>query len=104
MSRKYIEALIISGQKEIEPMFSAALSESPYRDHSPNETRAPLTTREMEIVKLVADGKTYREIAQILGLSVKTIDCYSQRIKLKTQCYSVALLVRLAIKNGWVDL
>ena len=63
-----------------------------------------LTTREMDIVKLVADGKTYREIAQILGLSTKTVDCHSQRIKFKTQCHSVALLVRLAIKNGWVEL
>jgi len=85
-------------------MFSAALCESPYQDPRQDETRARLTTREMEIIKLVADGKTYREIAHILGLSVKTVDCYSQRIKLKTQCYSVALLVRLAIKNGWVDL
>ncbi len=63
-----------------------------------------LTNREMDIVKLVADGKTYREIAQILGLSAKTVDCHSQKIKLKTQCHSVALLVRLAIKNGWVEL
>jgi len=85
-------------------MFSAALCESPYQDQKPDDSRARLTTREMEIVKLVADGKTYREIAHILGLSVKTIDCYSQRIKLKTQCYSVALLVRFAIKNGWVEL
>ena len=85
-------------------MFSAALCESPYQDPRQDETRARLTTREMEIIKLVADGKTYREIAHILGLSVKTVDCYSQRIKLKTQCYSVALLVRLAITNGWVDL
>jgi DNA-binding NarL/FixJ family response regulator len=85
-------------------MFSAGLCESPYQDQRPNDTLARLTSREMEIVKLVADGKTYREIAYILGLSIKTIDCYSQRIKLKTQCYSVALLVRFAIKNGWVEL
>ena len=85
-------------------MFSAGACESPYRDQGPDESHARLTAREMEIIKLVADGKTYREIATILGLSIKTIDCYSQRIKLKTQCYSVALLVRLAIKNGWVEL
>jgi len=85
-------------------MFSPALCESTYRDKRSNESAAPLTTRELEIIKLVADGKSYREIAIILGLSVKTIDCYSQRIKMKTQCYSVALLVRWAIKNGWVEL
>jgi DNA-binding NarL/FixJ family response regulator len=85
-------------------MCSPALCESPYRDKRQDECLAQITTRELEIIKLVADGKTYREIATILGLSIKTIDCYSQRIKVKTQCYSVALLVRFAIKNGWVEL
>ena len=85
-------------------MSSAGLCARPYPNQRPTATLARLTAREMEIVKLVADGKTYRDIAGILGLSVKTIDCYSQRIKMKTQCYSVALLVRFAIKNGWVEL
>ena len=53
-------------------MFSAGLCESPYRDQRPTERLARLTARETQIVKLVADGKTYREIAHILGLSVKT--------------------------------
>jgi DNA-binding NarL/FixJ family response regulator len=63
-----------------------------------------LSTREIDVIKLVADGKTYKEIGLILGLSAKTVDCYSQRIKHKTQCHSLALLVRLAIKNGWAEL
>ena len=65
---------------------------------------AQLSTREIDVIRLVADGKTYKEIAMILGLSAKTVDCYSQRIKLKTQCNSVALLVRFAIRNGWAEL
>lgn len=63
-----------------------------------------LSNREIDIIKLLADGKTYKETAQILGLSSKTVDCYSQRIKLKTQCYSLALLVRFAIRNGLAEL
>jgi len=63
-----------------------------------------LSTREIDVLKLVADGKTYKEIGHILGLSSKTVDCYSQRIKLKTQCHSIALLVRFAIRNGWAEL
>jgi DNA-binding CsgD family transcriptional regulator len=84
-------------------MFAAALYESSRQSQGRNET-APLSSRELDVVKLVADGKTYKEIAQILGLSFKTVDSYSQRIKLKTQCHSVALLVRFAIKNGLVEL
>jgi len=74
-----------------------------YKQMSP-QLSPQLSTREIDVIKLVADGKTYKEIAQILGLSIKTVDCYSQRIKVKTQCYSVALLVRFAIRNGWAEL
>jgi DNA-binding NarL/FixJ family response regulator len=86
-----------------ESMFAANAFEAScqYPERNP---MAPLTSRELDVVKLVADGKTYKEIAQILGLSFKTVDSYSQRIKLKTQCHSVALLVRFAIKNGLVEL
>ncbi len=84
-------------------MFAANAYESSCR-YPERNPMAPLTSRELDVVKLVADGKTYKEIAQILGLSFKTVDSYSQRIKLKTQCHSVALLVRFAIKNGLVEL
>lgn len=83
-------------------MFAANVYES--SRHPERNPMPPLTSREVDVVKLVADGKTYKEIAQILGLSFKTVDSYSQRIKIKTQCHSVALLVRFAIKNGLVEL
>jgi DNA-binding NarL/FixJ family response regulator len=86
-----------------ESMFAANVYEGS-RQEPQRSQMAPLTSRELDVVKLVADGKTYKEIAQILGLSFKTVDSYSQRIKLKTQCHSVALLVRFAIKNGLVEL
>ena len=89
--------------KVTEPMFAANVYEGSRQDLERNPM-APLTNREMDVLKLVADGKTYKEIALILGLSFKTVDSYSQRIKLKTQCHSVALLVRFAIKNGLVEL
>ncbi|PYT35088.1 MAG: hypothetical protein DMG58_03135 [Acidobacteria bacterium] len=80
-----------------ESMFAATVYEGSHQYPDRNPMLAPL-------VKLVADGNTYKEIAHILGLSFKTVDSYSQRIKLKTQCHSVALLVRFAIKNGLVEL
>jgi len=87
-----------------ESMFAATVYEGSHQYPDRNPMLAPLTNRELDVVKLVADGKTYKEIAHILGLSFKTVDSYSQRIKLKTQCHSVALLVRFAIKNGLVEL
>ena len=68
------------------------------------QTGSRLTTREIEVIKLVADGKTYKEIGMILGLSWKTVDGHVQRIRFKTQCHSIALMVRFAIRNGWAEL
>jgi len=68
------------------------------------QTGGRLTTREIEVIKLVADGKTYKEIGMILGLSWKTVDGHVQRIRFKTQCHSIALMVRFAIRNGWAEL
>lgn len=84
-------------------MFAVDISGSSHPD-PPESYIVPLSSRERDVIKLVADGKTYKEIANILGLSCKTVDAYAQRIKLKTQCHSVALLVRFAIKNGLVEL
>lgn len=63
----------------------------------------PLSARELEVLRLIADGKTYKEIGLITGLSAKTVDCYAQRIKLKTRVNSLALLIRFAIKEGYVN-
>ena len=59
-----------------------------------------LNHREIEILKLICDGKQNREIADLLNLSVATIDFHRQSIYRKTDISSVALLVKYAIKNG----
>lgn len=59
-----------------------------------------LNHREIEVLKLICDGKQNREIGELLNLSVATIDFHRQNIYKKTDISSVALLVKYAIKNG----
>ncbi|HEV8700762.1 MAG TPA: response regulator transcription factor [Candidatus Polarisedimenticolia bacterium] len=59
-----------------------------------------LTPREREILQLIAEGHTNKEIAGLLGLSVKTIENHRTRIMDKLEIHNVAGLTRYAIERG----
>jgi DNA-binding NarL/FixJ family response regulator len=62
----------------------------------------PLTTREREILKLIAEGKTNGEIAILLHVSIRTVENHRASIMKKLDLRNVAELVRYAIHNGLV--
>jgi DNA-binding NarL/FixJ family response regulator len=75
-----------------------------YLDKSPKEKEADceslrLTSRQREIVQLLAEGKSSKEVAAVLGLSVKTAETHRANIMRKLDCHSVTELVRYAIRN-----
>jgi DNA-binding NarL/FixJ family response regulator len=63
----------------------------------------PLTPRQREILQLVAEGKSTKEIAAALGLSVKTVETHRTQIMNRLQIRDVAGLVRYAIRAGLVS-
>jgi len=63
-----------------------------------------LTCREREVLQLLAEGKTVREIAHHLYLSMKTIETYRQQIMNKLEIHSVAELTKYAIREGLTSL
>lgn len=62
-----------------------------------------LTSREREIVQLLAEAKTNKDIARILGVSIKTVDAHRSNIMRKLNLHSIAELVRFAIRNGIIQ-
>ena len=62
----------------------------------------PLAPREREVLQLVAEGKTSKEIAAQLGLSVKTAESYRTHIMEKLDIHETAGLVRYAIRRGLI--
>ena len=62
-----------------------------------------LTGRQREIVQLLAEGKTSKEVACALGLSVKTAETHRANIMRRLDCHSVTALVRYAIRNHIID-
>jgi len=63
----------------------------------------PLTGREREVLQLVAEGRTTKEIAKRLGISVKTADSHRTRIMRKLDIHATAGLVRHAIRVGLIQ-
>jgi two-component system response regulator NreC len=62
-----------------------------------------LSTREREIVRLLAEGKTNKENALALGISIRTIETHRATVMRKLRLDSLADLVRYAIRNGIVE-
>ncbi len=74
---------------------------SQYSEHRQiNERLAHLTPREHEVMDMVCDGKSNKEIANALGVSAKTIEAHRARVMEKMQAGSLAELVRMSLKVG----
>lgn len=65
--------------------------------------RDPLTPREREVLQLVAEGKSTKQLAEILGITVKTAESHRSRIMFKLGIHEKAGLVRYAIKRGLIQ-
>jgi DNA-binding NarL/FixJ family response regulator len=63
----------------------------------------PLTPRERQVLQLVAEGKTTKEVATLLGISVKTAESHRGRIMRKLDIHETASLVRYAIRQGMLQ-
>lgn len=67
------------------------------------KNRPILTHRECEITQLLAEGKSTKEVASVLGLSVKTAETHRSNIMRKLDLHSVAELVLYAVRNNFVQ-
>ena len=92
---------VASGESYLSPAVSNAILDD-YRKHVTNPIDL-LTTREREVLQMLAEGKTNKEIAVVLNLSVYTVDAHRGRIMEKLNVHSINELVRFAVRNGLVD-
>lgn len=80
--------------------FAGSCLEIPAR--VPPASGSPLTARELQVLALVADGHSTKEIAALLGISYKTADSHRSRIMEKLGVHETASLVRYAVRQGIV--
>jgi len=86
---------------EHKPFFTPQVSAVVLQGYLKPEVRegAELTPREREIIQLIAEGKATKEIAEVLGISVKTADTHRTNLMRKLKLHSTADVVRYAIRN-----
>jgi len=84
ISRQVVERYVASGSAQPDPL-------------------AGLTTRQREILQLVAEGKSSKEIAALLDLSVKTVESHRSQIMDRVGVHDLTGLVRFAIRVGLVS-
>ena len=93
---------VAAGQTFLSPRITSQLLESRLRqgDGPPKPT---LTARQIEVLRLLALGKSVKEIAYDLQLSAKTVETYRAQIMERLGLHDLASLVRYAIRSGLID-
>ena len=86
-----------------EPVARIALNQY-VADSDDERPLAKLSEREREVLALIAEGKSNKEIAMHLGIGVRTIETHRERIMRKLDIHSVAGLTKFAIAHGMVSL
>lgn len=92
---------VARGEGYLSPAVSDAVLND-YRRHVTDPLDL-LTSREREILQMIAEGKTNKEVATTLGLSVYTVDAHRGRIMEKLNVHSASELVRVALRHGLVE-
>jgi DNA-binding NarL/FixJ family response regulator len=92
---------VAKGEGYLSPAVSDAVL-SDYRRHVTDPLDL-LTSREREVLQLIAEGKTNKEIATSLNLSVYTVEAHRGRLMEKLNLHSTGELVRFAVRSGLID-
>ena len=95
---------VYSGETFFSPEVAQAALHQLVQNGGKKEPFAQLTVREREVLVLIAEGQSNKEIASKLGIGVRTIETHRERIMRRLDIHSVAGLTKFAIANGLVPL
>jgi DNA-binding NarL/FixJ family response regulator len=89
------------GQVYLSPGVSRGVMEAYHS--KPEKSKSPLTLRERQVLQLIAEGKSTKDAASLLGISVKTAESHRTRMMHKLDIHETASLVRYAVRRGIVE-
>lgn len=92
-----------SGRSYLSPAVAEQVVEAiAHPEDQAGSSVAMLTGREREVLQLIAEGHSSKEIAQMLGVSLKTVESHRANLMDKLNIHKVSSLVRFAIRSGLV--
>lgn len=97
---------VVAGRTYLSPTIADLVVEQ-YRSSLSDESRSPvpaLTPRECEVLQLIAEGHASRSIAEVLHISIKTVESHRSQVMRKLGLQSVAELTKYAIRTGLTNL
>lgn len=96
--------MILEGRLYLSPEATASILTEYRRElrGGGGTAHSPLSEREQQVLRLLAEGLRNREIAERLGVSVKTVETYRRRLMQKLGCASLADLIRYAVREKLV--
>jgi DNA-binding NarL/FixJ family response regulator len=92
---------VMRGETFVSPKISGSVTEN-LRKRTPRKTQVDLSAREREILQLIAEGRTFKEIAAMLNISPRTVEFHRNKIADKTGRKTMADLTRYAVRIGIV--
>jgi two-component system, NarL family, response regulator NreC len=108
-SAEFLSAIqaVHRGDSYLSPAVSRRILDGLMKEDGGQETRTrleSLTPREREVLTLLAEGKSNREVARLLTISPKTVDVHRTHIMKKLDIHSIVQLVKYAIQQGVVEI
>jgi len=94
---------VFKGNSYLSPLISTKVIEHYIHSRENTDGYETLTDREMEVLQLIAEGLTNREISKELNLSIKTIGTHRTNLMRKLSINNIAGLTRYAIRKGVIE-
>jgi DNA-binding NarL/FixJ family response regulator len=92
---------VMRGETYVSPKIAGSVTEN-LQKRTPRRTQVELSAREREILQLIAEGRTFKEIAALLNISPRTVEFHRNKIADKTGRKTMADLTRYAVRIGIV--
>lgn len=94
---------VLRGNVYLSPGISAVVVREMLHKDRPQQQPHKLTLRERQVLQLVTEGKSTKELADLLGISVRTGESHRSRIMAKLDIHETAGLVRYAVREGLIE-
>ena len=94
----------LKGRTYVTPLIMEGMITSLAASHRPNEASDRLTTRQREVLQLLAEGRSMKEAAKVLEVSPRTIAFHKYKIMEELRLKTTADLIQFAIKNNIISL
>lgn len=95
--------VVAEGGLYLDPFVAGKVASSPAKGQSAAGSAESLSEREREVLRFIARGFTNKEVANLLGVSIKTVETYKTRLNRKLNLHSRADAVRYALAQGWLQ-